>query len=219
VDEAISILKDTELFGLLSDDVLESVVEHSEQETYQPDQVIFEQGDDGSALYVLEEGSVRIATADGTVLATLGPGTTFGELALMDQRRTATAAAIERTTVRSIPKDNFVILMREHPAVSDALYRAVGALLKRVLDRTSDMVFLDLHGRVARLLLERAQQGDNPGELALVPTEAGLSDEIGAAPATVHEIVTTFAERGYLEVRGDKIVIKEPELLARRAGL
>jgi CRP-like cAMP-binding protein len=219
VDEAISTLRSTELFGLLADDALRSILERSETQDFDPDQTIFQQGDEGTALYVLEEGSVRIVSSDGTMLATLGPPATFGELALMDQRRTATAQAIERTRVRAIPRDRFVILMREHPAVSDAIYRAVGALLKRVLDRTSDTVFLDVHGRVAKLLLERAQQGDRPGELALVPTEAGLSEEIGAAPATVHQILTTFEERGYLQMRSDRIVITEPELLARRAGL
>ena len=219
MSDPIAILRGTELFGLLSDDVLAAVTERSETHTYDADQRIFEQGDEGDALYVLEEGSVRIVNAEGGVLATLGPPATFGELGLMQQRRTASAEAIEPSTVRVVARDGFLILMREHPSVSDALYRAIGALLKRVLDRTSDMVFLDLHGRVAKLLLDRAEQGENPGELALTPTEDGLSDELGAATTTVHQILTTFEERGYLRLDGDRIVISEPELLARRAGL
>jgi CRP/FNR family transcriptional regulator, cyclic AMP receptor protein len=217
--DAIATLRGTELFGLLSDDVLAAVTDRSETRGYGANEMIFEQGDEGDALYVLEAGAVRIVNAEGGVLATLGPPATFGELGLMQQRRTATAEAIEPSTVRVIGRDGFLILMREHPSVSDALYRAIGSLLRRVLDRTSDMVFLDLHGRVAKLLLERAQQGDRPGELALTPTEDGMSGELGAATSTVHQILTTFEDRGYLELEGDRIVIREPELLARRAGL
>lgn len=146
MSDPVSILRRTELFGLLSDDVLEAVVERSGARAYGKDERIFQQGDEGDSLFVLEEGAVRIVNPEGSVLTTLGPAATFGELGIMKQQRTATAEAIEPSRVRAVERDAFLELMREHPAVSDALYRAVGEIVQRVLDRTSETEVLDAHG-------------------------------------------------------------------------
>ena len=143
------VLRATELFGLLSDDVLEAVVAHSDARDYARDEKIFQQGDEGDSLFILEEGAVRIVNPEGAELATLGPPATFGELGIMKQQRTATAEAIEQSRVRAVARDSFLELMRDHPSVSDALYRAVGEIVQRVLDRTEDPVVLDVHGPAA----------------------------------------------------------------------
>jgi len=72
--------------------------------TLQPGDVLFEQGDEGDLVYVVEDGEVEIARqlADGgeEVLSHMGPGTYFGELApLFGLRRSATARATAPTTL------------------------------------------------------------------------------------------------------------------------
>jgi len=71
---------------------------------YRPGQVIFEQGDEGDLVYVVEDGEVEIVRrlADGgeELLSRMGPGTYFGELApLFGLRRSATARAVAPTTL------------------------------------------------------------------------------------------------------------------------
>src|SRR6476646_3191308 len=68
--------------------------------SYRRGEVIFHQGDPGDTLHLVQEGRVKVVlpseTGDEAVLAILGPGDCFGELALLDgERRSASVVAME----------------------------------------------------------------------------------------------------------------------------
>jgi NADH dehydrogenase len=88
-------------------------------------QEIIRQGDPGSRFYVVNTGKVEVVrrTAAGEqVLATLGPGKYFGEVALLQtSMRTATVRAIEDTTVLSIARKDFTILVQHLPILEQAM--------------------------------------------------------------------------------------------------
>lgn len=81
-------------------------------ESHADGHVIFRQGHMGDRMYVVSSGEVLIYREDRgaeTVLARLGPGETFGELALFDQHpRSASARALGVTTVRVITQEEFM---------------------------------------------------------------------------------------------------------------
>jgi NADH dehydrogenase len=88
-------------------------------------QEIVRQGDPGSRFYIVQTGKVEVVrrSEDGEhVLATLGPGKYFGEVALLrDSFRTATVRAIEDTSVLSIARNDFRILVQHLPMLEHAL--------------------------------------------------------------------------------------------------
>jgi len=83
-------------------------------ERYADGDLIFRQGQFGDRMFVVTSGAVRIYREDlgaETTLANLGPGETFGEMALFDQHpRSASASAIGETDLRIITHEEFMEL-------------------------------------------------------------------------------------------------------------
>lgn len=102
----------------------------------QPAEVVFRQGDEAEALYVVTRGSVsavvRVRGPQARLqrFASLGPGTMFGEMALVDQAgRSADAVADGPTCLQVLTREKLEQLMAEHPEVAAKLYRNIAAHL------------------------------------------------------------------------------------------
>lgn len=113
-------LKDVPLFQTLARTDLEQLAEIMREVEIPAGKVLFEVGDPGSTMYVIKRGGVRITLPDrgGTevVLASLGSGEFFGELALLDgEPRSARATAIEETTLFSLAREDFLHFIETRP--------------------------------------------------------------------------------------------------------
>jgi NADH dehydrogenase len=87
---------------------------------------IFNQGDLGDNVYVIRAGDCEV-WRDGEVLATLGAGEYFGEMAVMsDKSRNATVRAKTAVDVLLIPKDDFALLGKNLPAFAE-VFRELAA--------------------------------------------------------------------------------------------
>ena len=91
-------------------------------EQYEPGKVIFRQGELADRVYFIQKGDVEvIRTAEGkeTVLARLGPGEFFGEMAFFvsDGRRTASVRTTTAVELLALGKENFTRLLGAVPAV------------------------------------------------------------------------------------------------------
>jgi CRP/FNR family transcriptional regulator, cyclic AMP receptor protein len=222
------ILGRTQLFGGLDEEILERIAHVTSAHDYGKGDVLFLQGDLGDSLFVIVEGLVKVflVSEEGSemVLATLGPHQTFGELALIHGgARSASAMAMAKTTVLTVPRPTFLALVREHASVLQELHNSLGALVRRSLEQASDMVFLDLPGRVAKLLVglaeERGEEVGGETVLDLQLTQGTLAAMVGGARPTVNQVLHAFESRGYLELRGRRVVLKRLDLLRARAGL
>src|ERR1043165_2551054 len=103
-DEAQSLAR-IPLFQRLEPHELEHLAEDVEQVNYKAGEIIFHEYDKGDALYVVEEGSVRIWVTDEDVkqvtLTEVSPGQFFGELSVLDRgQRSSSASAIDRKSTR-----------------------------------------------------------------------------------------------------------------------
>jgi predicted acylesterase/phospholipase RssA/CRP-like cAMP-binding protein len=90
--------------------------------------VLFRTGDEGDACYLVETGALRVSTTlDGDVLATLGPGSFVGELAiLLGEPRSATVTAVTDAELLVLTRADLDTLMSEHPSIGVALSRELG---------------------------------------------------------------------------------------------
>jgi len=227
-DQAVSLLSRTQLFGDLDHDTLARLGDRAVERTYRRGQLVCHEGDTGDALFVVVEGLIKVfvTSEDGEemVLVTLRPPETFGELALIDGRaRSASAEALEHSSVLALTRPTLIDLMASNPALVESLLRSLGAVVRRLTEQAADLVFLDLHGRVAKLLLGLAQERGETTEagtvLDLHMTQSDLAGMVGGSRQSVNQILRTFARRGYLELHGRQVVLKQPELLRRRASL
>jgi CRP-like cAMP-binding protein len=222
------VLKQAPLFADLDDEALGVVAAQASARTFRKGALIFYQGDPGDSLYVLAEGTVKVfvtsAHGDEMVLATLRPPDALGEVALLDLgERSASAEAIEPVVAIAFARSTLIELMHEIPAIGDAVLRKAGALLRRLTGQAADLVFLDLEGRVAKLLVQMAEQRGTEREEAIVldvgVTQSDLARMVGGSRQSVNAILHGLEGRGFLEVHGREIRIVEPDALKRRAAM
>lgn len=222
------LLAATEIFGCLSDDALERLSLHAMERKFSKSYRIFHQGDPGDAVFVLVSGIVKVTVTsergDEMVLITLEPPATFGELALADGlERSATVETLEETSVLSIGRDHVLALVDENPAFSKGLLSSLGGLIRRLTDQAADFVFLDLHARVAKLLLQladsRGEKAEEGTVLDLHLTQGDIAQMVGGSRQSVNQIIRSFENRGYLEIHRKVVILKSLPMLARRAGL
>jgi len=96
-------------------------------------------------------------------------------------------------------------------------------LLRRLTGKAADLVFLDLEGRVAKLLVdmanERGQRRDGAVALDLGVTQSDLAAMVGGSRQSVNQILHTFSDLGFLEVHRREVVITDEAALRRRGGV
>jgi CRP-like cAMP-binding protein len=227
-EEMASLLGRTPAFSTLDPQILEQIAASTHSRSYRRGDSIFHEGESGDCLYVVASGLVKVFTAsesgDEMLLATLRPPDMFGELALIDGGpRSASAAAMHPTILLVITRTAFFDLIRRCPSALEGVLRSVATLLRNTLGRASDLVFLDLPGRVAKVLVELAEdRGESMAGgigLSLDITQSDFAAMVGGSRPTVNQILHAFEERGYLVVRGRQIFVKRLDLLRRRAAL
>lgn len=102
------------------------------ERTFKPNEIIFEQGDEGLGLYIIIEGKVQLAFEDHGVLREidqLSPGDTFGEMTLIDGRdRLAQAVALEETKLLVLFRPDVLNLIRTAPRVAAKVYSRLAEL-------------------------------------------------------------------------------------------
>jgi CRP/FNR family transcriptional regulator, cyclic AMP receptor protein len=220
--DAALLLEQTHLFATLDREGLRHLAARSTLRRYRRGEVIFHEQDAGDALFVVVEGLVKVyvtsAEGDEMVLVTLGTTSVFGELPLVDGgARSASAAAIEATTLLALTRSDLLESLREHPQVLEALLSSLGAMVRRLTDQAADLVFLDLPGRVAKLLVNLAAERGSVLDLQL--TQADLASMVGGWRQSVNQVLQTFERLGYLTTEGRRIAIQRSDALRRRAGL
>jgi len=192
---------------------------------YRKDETIFHQGDPGDALFVLASGSVKVVLpsdegAEPAIVAILGRGEFFGELALLDGApHSATAIALEPTQTLVLRRETFDELIETQPALRRALFAALAAELRRLTSHVEDLYFLDLPGRLASSLVRRARQ-EHPGRPTDVRldwpfTQSELAAMVGGARQSVNRLLVDMSSRGLIRIEGEVLVIPDVERLAR----
>ena len=134
-DEAQSLAR-VPLFKRLEAHELEKLAEEIDQVNYKAGETIFNEHDRGDALYILEEGSVRIWVFDEDVkevtLAELKPGDFFGELAVLDRgERSSSATAVTDIHLHRLSSDDFQKFLMEHPDASIDVICEIAARMRQ----------------------------------------------------------------------------------------
>lgn len=218
----------TRLFGELDDRARFRLAERTVERLFDRGEFICHEGDLGDSLFVVVNGLVKIfvtsSLGDEMVLATLPPPEVFGELSLIDGGpRSASAEAVEATRLLVLSRPTFLEVLNADPGLAEALLKSLGDLVRRLTEQASDLVFLDLYGRVAKLLVgfadERGEDTEEGIVLDLKLTQTDLAGMVGGSRQSVNQILRAFDRRGYVELRGRTVIVKQPDLLRRRAGL
>ena len=153
-----ALLKETELFDRLDDEALLKLAERTSRHIYEKSQIIFVQDERGDRLFIVANGIVKLLdrSHSGEFIELIREGcpAVLGELALLDDGlRSASAEAVERTTLLSMTREELFEVLRSQPDVAEALLRRLVAIVRWTTQDLADLTFLDLEGRAARRFL------------------------------------------------------------------
>lgn len=218
-------LQDVPMFAHLPPAVLDALAAEGRVRRYPSGQVLWNEGDPGDALLVLEEGQLRVSryTGGGTevVLAVLDAPAALGEMALLDgEPRSAAVIAQRSVTVRLIPRSAFLGFLRREPAATEGVLRALAALVRASNVRHATIVGLDVPGRLAAWLLSRTAAGSasrTAGGIPLDRSQSELAAELGTTRSTLNRALKGFAGFGFIRLENEQIIIRDREALASYA--
>jgi len=134
-DEMILNLKKAVLFQGLPGSLLEALAEKVIKAHLEPGQALFHKGDAGDALYVIDNGRVRIvsenANGEQLVLNECGPGEVIGDMSLIDQEpRSASVIAITAVELLQLKRDDFLEVLKVQPSLALDIMRRFSARLR-----------------------------------------------------------------------------------------
>lgn len=186
-------------------------------------QIIFHHGDPGGLLYIITKGKVKItySTSEGfeALLAILGVGDFFGELALLDDSpRSATAAAIGVTETLTLHRDDFIRFISENPGFALHVLNTLAQHIRRLNSQLADVFFLDLPARLARTLLRLAEQHGRDTEAGILIdlslTQTDLAEMTGATRVSINKALGRFRREKWVQVKGRKFTIVSEDALS-----
>ncbi|MBI4421608.1 MAG: Crp/Fnr family transcriptional regulator, partial [Gemmatimonadetes bacterium] len=142
----------------------------------------------------------------------------FGEMALIDDEpRSAHVIAMVDSNLLVLRREDFQRRLQEAPSMALGLLRELSRRMRRADDKIGGLVLLDVNGRVARLLLQMADENDGKTITRRV-THHTIAQMIGSSRETVSRTIRDLADRGLVEVSRKTIVIKDRRSLQAAAG-
>jgi CRP/FNR family transcriptional regulator, cyclic AMP receptor protein len=224
IQQKAALLARTELFRGVDQETRLRIAVGTTALTVDKGERIFVQNEPGESMYILAQGMVKlyVSSRHGGIVELVRhtPPAAFGEVALLDGGpRSASAEAVERSTLLVVTRPELLRLLRGDELVAESLLRILGAMVRRTTRQVSDLVFLDLQGRVAQRLLELADHGGN-GDLGTHTrriTQGELATMVGGARQTVNQLLRALEERGYIRADGRAIEILDRQKLSELA--
>lgn len=201
------------LHGLSSQEI-ETLAAQSFEVNFSKGQIIFEQDDPGEAMFLVQSGQVRLNRIDPSgkelVLAILGPGNFFGEMAVLDGGgRSSNAVAQTNLTLSTINRANFRNLILREPEIALHIIETLSQRLRRTDELMQQLAFGSVKERLTKLLID--EKKDNANQIiTLTLTHQELATKIGASRETVTRILNVLRKEGWLiqkkTVKNDRIL-------------
>jgi len=217
-----AVLARTELFQGIDEATQRRIAEQVAERVFERGQCVFVQDEPGDRMFVLAEGAVKlyVSSRNGGIVELVRhrPPAVFGEVALLDGGpRSASAEAVERSTLLVVTRPELLRLLRTDDQIAEALLRTLGTIVRRTTRQISDLAFLDLQGRVARQLLVLADGGNGTAARTRQLTQAELASMVSGARQTVNQALRSLEARGYIRADGRTFEILDRERLEHLA--
>jgi CRP/FNR family cyclic AMP-dependent transcriptional regulator len=224
--QRVALLGET-VFGQLDDESLHKLAERTWHQVFEKGQTIFVQDEFGDRFFIVGDGVVKLfvrsRSGESIELVRHTRPALLGEIAVLDGGpRSATAEAVERTALLSLTRDELFEVLRSEPLIAEALMRRLAAMVRRTTHDLAALAFLNLEGRVARVILALGRvprpslvEGATGKRGRVTQTE--IAQMVSGARQTVNRTLRSFERRGYIELTEGIIEIKDWDGLRRRA--
>lgn len=216
------ILKTVRLFSTLSDEQLRILQPCLQQRSYPRGTLIMRAGEETDALYIIISGRVKVLIPDEegheVILAFMGPNEFFGEMGLLDdQPRSASVEALEPCELLRFSKSGFIACLKDNFDLAMIIIRNLVKRLRDADRSIESLALIDVYGRVARLLLDHAQDIDGLWVVKQAPPKQEMARMIGASREMVSRVMKDLQQRGYIRAEKRKVILLDRLSMAKRA--
>nr|WP_137676867.1 Crp/Fnr family transcriptional regulator [Parerythrobacter lutipelagi] len=210
-------LQSAMLFSTLPEDVQRFLRDQSPVRRFDDGQIIQQRGDEGDGFWLIEEGAGTVGQflPDGEFrgVARLGPGDSYGELAVLTRRpRVVDAVSRGQSSVRFIRADLFEGVIANRPDAMRPMLGALSAQLQEMIDVIGGLRKGTSLARVAGMLATLAVSQVPPVEIAITQDE--LANLLGLSRATVNTALRELQRQGLIERRYGQLAVLDREGLS-----
>ena len=207
-------LENITLFSGLNPSELEILENHMVTRNFQKNTVIINEGDEASSLFIILSGAVKVflSNPDGKeiIINTQGIGEHFGELALLDDApRSASVMTTDKSAIGVISKTDFRSLLTRHTDLGLKLIVELTRRVRLLSENIKTLALMDVYGRVAKTLLDLAEEDNGQLVIHNRPTQQEIANRIGASREMVARILKDLSTGGYITITGKQLIIKE----------
>jgi len=199
----------------LQQDELDIILNYSSLKHYAKHTIVINEGDPSEIFYVLLEGKVKVFVSDENgkeiVINTQGPGSYFGEIAIIDESpRSASVMTLEACRMAVVSRQEFMRCIGEHPEFALALIRRLAGRVRALTEQVKGLALYDVYGRIAQTLTSLARDQDGVHLIPQRLTHQDIANRVGASREMVSRILKDLATGGYLRVENRKIILCKP---------
>jgi CRP/FNR family transcriptional regulator, cyclic AMP receptor protein len=224
----VALLERAPLFSVLHTADLRVLAGKFHVVRYRRGDVIFREGEPAERLFLIGEGRVKLSTASPSgqelLIGVLGRGQIFGELEVIDRGpRAMDARAMEAAEVFAFDSDVFWTMLENRPPLARRLLELMARRLRRADQTSQDLVFFDAPTRLARRMLELAEEhGEHVGDgeavqITVRVTQEEMAQMIGVTRESANRLIASLAGRGWVDWNDGYPIIHKPEALLRQA--
>ncbi len=199
---------------------LETIGRVAVRHKYDAGQMVFLEGEPCAGLCIVQQGwlkAVKISPAGREqVLRVIGPGEVCNEISVFaGTPNPATVMALEAATVWTIRRETILSLMDESPGLARTITQNLAARVLNLLTLVEDLSLRTVEERLARLLLQQADEGTLHRRRWATQTE--MAARIGTVPDVLNRALRGLVEEGLIRVKRHQIQILDPQGLEAKA--
>jgi len=216
----IGYLQMVDIFQDLSAEEIEEIDRATTMTTCRRGKILYMPEDTSEVLFLLKEGRIQLyrISPDGKklVIATLGPGAVFGEMAFIGQgMHNSFAEASEDCVLYVMSRNDVERLLLTKPRVALRIFEILGRRLSRAEARLEEIARKGIPARLASLLLQAADEAGS--DTITGYTHQDLGEQIGTYRETTTQTLNSFKADGLIEIGRKRITILDREGLGRIA--
>ena len=217
------ILKGVPLFSAFSDAQIGQLMSCVQHRSFPRNAFILRAGEETDALYIILSGRVKLLIPDEegheVILSIMGSHEFFGEMGLLDdQPRSASAETLEACEMLRVSKAGFTGLLKDNFELAMLIIRNLVRRMREADRKIESLALIDVYGRVARLLIDQAQNVDGKWVLERAPAKQEIARMIGASREMVSRVVKDLHQKGLIRSEKRRIYVLDKVSMQKRAS-
>ena len=223
----IDFLKSVNIFSDLSESELNNIQEICKTRKYPKNSMIILEEEMGDVVFIVMSGTVKITRVNDegkeVILAMLGSGEVFGEMAILDgESRSANALSQENCEVVTINREDFLNLLKTNNKVSLNLMTEFAIRLRKSDQQIEALSLDDAEHRIGVSILNLAEELGviRQGAVTVenLPYQQDIANMAGTSRETVSRVMKIFEDRGLITKTGHKLSIPDYAFFKRIFG-